>query len=272
MEVYPTLARIQKRSRGRRMPGGPSEESFSQALIAAETAATAAYQARRNIRTGGFVGQELKFYDTHASGEIVNGTSLTNAYLLPSAGALNGPTTGDSASTRIGNRIEIQSTEVVGQVTFPHVTAEGSPPTLAPVTIALVLDKQCNKSAFTPNLVYKPNGSGSINQNCNLLRNLENSHRYQVLAKCTLMPEDFHVVAHKWSDTNGTSTVSEYANSSTITNFRLDSKKKILVNFSGTTEGVGSIVDNALFIFAISSDLSSGSVSATYDARIRYLG
>lgn len=155
----------------------------------------AATRALANMRTGGYVGLERKFFDTLSSDTLASGfypanlvqTRRTNA-AWPAGGdtgkALFCPEVGSAQNMRDGRVASLSSVYSTVDLSL-NTPAVGVDLNILPtrncrVYVALVHDSQCNGEAFTTADVFNT-GSGLHIERMHPLRNLSNVQRFNVL-------------------------------------------------------------------------------------------
>ncbi len=217
----------------------------------------------KNFRIGGFLGAEIKFYDTGVAGlAITSPTDASGAEMNPSATiTLNSVTQGDGESQRDGRRLTMLSLFVNGSITCNVQTNVTVPDNPSICYVAIVLDTQANGTALNSEDVYI-NPSGSAQLASSPLRNLQYSKRFKVLKTIRRkMPPP----TLTWDGTN-------MEQSGQIVQFNcFIPLHGMIVNFTGTTETVANIVDNALHVIAFSNNI--GMVpQLNYNARLRFRG
>lgn len=218
----------------------------------------------RNKRTGGFIGKELKFYDTNLNATaLASSGGWTGCEYDPSATSMiSTPTQGDSAQQRDGRKIWIKSVMVRGTIDFPALINQAAVPAGEQCMIALVLDMQTNAAQLNSEDVYTAPGASNA-LNTQPLRDLEFGPRFKTLkAKhYTVRPG---VVSYDGTniEVGGTQVPFEFY----IKNLNLK------VNFnSGTTASIANVVDNSLHIIANTTN-AVRVPTIQYSARIRFYG
>lgn len=200
-----------------------------------------------NLRTGGYVGKELKFVDYAFNGSVSN----TWAPLNPSGvGCLNAVAQGAGESERIGRKITNHSLHIRGVISMPPTTALART-----VRIIIVKDTQTNGAQLSASSVIAPSG---VSKNYLGWRNLEHVSRFQVLMDnlFVIQPD----IASDGTDLHG---------NSPMRNFNLNVKCAGTTLFDDPTAQVSSITDNSYHIIACAS---AGGVSLEYNCRFRYMG
>lgn len=223
----------------------------------------------RNLRTGGFSGKELKFFDS--------GLDATSVQCLPNLSdcmfdpltinCLNCPEQGSAPQNREGRNIKMHSVHIEGTIHYVPQFNNTVIATIPDVFIALVLDTQTNKAQMN---------SGECFQNPQLdptlktapLRNLEYTHRFRVLKTMRIRAPDLSL------DITG---ASGHEYSGKYIHFEIHKKLYgLITNFAGNASPntVGNIVDNSLHIIAMSDGddtlTSHIEVDLAYNARIRF--
>lgn len=225
-----------------------------------------------NQRTGGFMGEEVKFFDTHLiPGHVAAVSNLSTSMRDPTGGllCLNAPKRGSGPSEREGRAIKMKSIHITGTIQYVPQFDNTVIATIPDVFIALVLDTQTNKAQMASNLCYI-NPSGQQPLVTAPLRNLEYSKRFKVLKVKRIHAPDLNL------DITGAS-AHEY--SGKLIHFEMHKKLYNLpVQFVGDADPntVANIQDNSLHIIAF-SDCAASSADTTkiqidmgYNARLRF--
>jgi len=215
-----------------------------------------------NVRLGGFLGIENKFYDTSFTGAIASTTGWTAAEIDPaSVLCISAPAQGDGESNRDGKKINITSAYVGGVVSLSAQTNASTADTSPVVFIALVLDMQTNGAQLNSEDVYINPLANAITASTPL-RNLQYSKRFKVLKTKTLQ---FPPLPLSYDGTN-------MEQSGVDKSFKMNiSKLNLPVTFTATTAGVANVVDNSLHLVAIAS--GTGTIPTIYyNARVRFVG
>lgn len=219
----------------------------------------------KNIRSGGFVGLETKFYDTNAEKTLTAPTDSTGGEADPSGvNCLNAMAAGSGESERIGRMITCKKLNIRGQFRLDSAeSAVNAQPQAVTCYVAVVLDMQTNKAQLNSEDVFT-NKSADYQLATEVLRNLEYSKRFKVLRskKIVLVPNVFerHVNSGNYFWTTGTKR-----------SFSFDIPLNFNTEFVTTTAGVSSILDNSLHVIAFCDDTTFASV-LEYNARLRYTG
>ncbi len=216
-----------------------------------------------NVRTGGYQGMELKFYDqTNVADNVVTTANGSGMEVDPSATVLlNTVTQGNGESQRLGRKMTMKSIYVCGVINIAAVADQTVPEDVPHIAIWLVLDKQTNGATLNSEDVFS-NLSGDLRGGTSLLRNLQFSTRFTVLAKASFtMPV---------SSISGDST--NFDSPGISRQFKLFANlKNMNVLFSGTTETVANIIDNSLHMVASCTSTTMGP-TITYNSRLRFTG
>lgn len=232
-------------------------------FASAESAAKQLRMARMNLRTGGYLGRENKFYDTSLLGDFfVAPSDAAGGELNPSATVLlNTVAQGVTESQRIGRQIKMQSIQINGMIHMPVQTNPSVLDTHPSVFLAVVLDTQTNGVTINSEDVYK-NPSADPSLAAHPFRNLEQVQRFKILKSTQLKLTPVLI------GFDGTT----MEQSGTQTPFTMYIKLNgLITNFCGTTSDVANIVDNSLHIIGYASNLGY-TPSISYNARLRYTG
>lgn len=225
---------------------------------------------RLNIRSGGFMGMELKFFDSNGSHSFTSPTDATGGMMDPAtANCLNAIAIGSGPSDRDGRQVVIKSIHIKGTIRWPSTS--GAQTATAPVfpacMLALVWDKQTNAAQATSETIFT-NKSGNANCATAVFRNLEYTQRYQILKKKTW---NMQPVTPYW---NGLTTGTDIRVPSKEISFTWNVKCAIPVNFNTTNGGtVADIVDNSLHLVGFSSGVGLLiTPQIQYNCRCRFTG
>lgn len=234
--------------------------SIQKAASRQRAAKMAAVRQVANLRTGGFIGMELKFYDLYHAATLASSATMAGLEQDPGTElCLNGMASDTDPSTRDGRQITMKNIYISGHIYDNGGPAAGTVQTQI-VYIALVLDTQTNRAQLNSEDVFvNPGGATSC---IAPLRNLEYSKRFRVLDHVRLeVPVDL-----VWQ---GTTTEHCYRR----VPFKLAAKLDKVVNFvdpSTAASGVSAITDNSLHIIACATD--NAVVGISYNSRLRFVG
>ncbi len=221
-------------------------------------------QSRRlNARTAGFLGIELKFYDTFlVNAALTTTTDMSGGEHNPSGTiALNTVVQGEGENQRDGRKMIMKSISVNGLIGSAPQTNETAADPGATILVALVWDKQTNGALLNSENVYV-NPSGANVGAVLPYRNLQYISRFKVLASRQMqMP----IPTLTWDGTNMEQGGVQHV-------FRFDLKlPDIPVTFSANTETIANIIDNSLHVIAFTT--GAGTVPLlSYNARLRFVG
>ncbi len=203
------------------------------------------------MRTGGFLGIELKFLDCPLNGIAVpSPTDATGGELQPSSGctnALSVPVQGVGEQERDGRAYTIKNMYINGTLDWTVVTDQADSVEAVSVYLALVLDTQTNAAAINSEDVFVNPGSTGVT-GVTPLRNLENSKRFRVVDSVYLEPQQIN------SMTDGASTSSQIPWGKCM--FKLSWSGNMKVNTKGTTADVASCTDNSFHLIGFSTGTS----------------
>lgn len=216
--------------------------------------------SRRNYRTGGYTGQELKYKDFKLVDHTIDLGITTNDKMAdPTAGVdcLSWAPIGTGATSRIGRQILVKSIHIEG-IFFVENTTTTSGVGATKVTWWLVQDSQTNKLVPLSQNIIKTASTA-----VHAFRNLEFSDRFTILARGT---------SNLGNPSNAYNGVNQTA-SRQVKRFSVFKRLSMPVTFSDSTVGIADVIDNSLH-FVIAGE--KGGVAAvpkcTYNARMRYVG
>lgn len=218
---------------------------------------------RRNVRTGGFLGIELKFYDASLINDSLSAPAdATGGEHDPSATVLmNTVTQGNGEEQRDGRQIVMKKISIKGVVTVPVQTNQTATDESATVFIALVLDTQTNGATINSEDVYTNKGANAATA-ASIFRNLQNVKRFQILKTVNLhLPH----VEGVWDGTN-----IEFSGYKKPWQMHVN-LGNISVNYTASTETVANISDNSLHLIAF-ANTTGLNPSISYNSRLRFVG
>ncbi len=215
-----------------------------------------------NVRSGGFIGQEIKHFD-QALVIFSDGTANTSSTEMTN---IVMPAIGDKSSERDGRDLVIKGMSVRVLFSSDSVAAKGGPIHDANLRLFGVVDKQHNRSGTSPirsEIFDVVNYSAGEIPWTVLNRELDGTARYQ-----TFMDQVISIPSATFVDTTGAS----YGANGKWHNFDLFlNDLNIPVRFGkGTTTGVQSAVEqNSFYITAVldQSDATQGTVYPTLEVR-----
>lgn len=251
--------------RGRSSKGGASAAKRRQIAAAALVSLSKGAGGRRamNARTGGFLGIETKFYDTAlADTALATNTAGAGGELDPTADTISAPAQGDGEENRDGNRILLKSAFVNGMINLSAQTNQTAADGAMGWSVYLVHDKQSNGATLNSEDVFV-NPTGSALGGATLLRNLQYSTRFRVLAK-----------AHGTIDQPNMSYDGTNIEVGGVQRqFTLGWKGDMPVQFKGgaTAAGITGVADNSLHIIGFTTSTGMAP-KITYNARVRFQG
>jgi len=221
-----------------------------------------------NPRIGGFLGIELKFYDTKLIGAVLTSPSdSTGGEHNPSATlSLNTVVQGDGESQRDGRKITMKSIMIEGTVTVDANSAESTAKSGAQIFIALVMDRQTNGALLNSEDVFT-NPGASASTAAMPFRNLQFTKRFRVLATRKFSIQNPNMAnATSFSADNG------IISNSLTKRFKIFKKlNNVQTIYKGTTETIANITDIGLNIVAYCTSTSL-TPKLSYSSRLRYVG
>lgn len=219
--------------------------------------------ALKNVRTGGFLGLELKFKDNLVVDTTITATNnATNGVIDPVSGdSITVINEGSGETERNGRKVLVKELHVFGQIESDGTVATSTSLKQAFYYIAMVLDTQTNGAQMTSELCYK-NIAALIENAASPARNIEFESRFKVLKWKVLRGPPLSTLA-------ATSSTAKYAG------FQIPFSLKVAVNlpitFNGTDPLIANVVDNSVHVVCWASNLELGP-KLTYSSRIRFIG
>lgn len=223
-------------------------------------------RALANLRTGGFLGLELKYKDFSYTGTMPAPSDASGGMADPSTAlCLNAVAIGTAPNQRDGKQISMKSLAIRGSVSIGPTTSATytavEPPTCF---IAVVLDTQTNAAQATSESIFE-NPSGSSLLAPFVFRNLGNDKRFRVLkTKRISFPATgtVGIAGPVYTRAYEARPFEMYINlRNMICNFRI----------GGDTAAIGSMADNTIHVVAFSNNIDDLPTLA-YNSRLRYLG
>lgn len=204
----------------------------SESTSSKKTKASKKKAPKVNVRTGGYLGKELKFHDVHCE-SVVPLSGMGD----PAALCLNGIDIGNGPSERIGRKYTIKKINIVGAIKRARL-AGGVIPTWNSCWVALVQDTQTNGAQCSASEVYTYPSGGYAHLP---LRNLQESSRFKVLGFVNMEFDTPNTIV------TGTGPLTTETGGQ-VRHFRFDKDVNIPVLCSATGGTVSSIVDNSLHL------------------------
>lgn len=238
-----------------RIRGAQAARARSQARATALAMARTRYAGSANLRSGGFLQKEKKFYDTE-----LNNSTVTSSWGTADPIALNcisAPAQGDGESDRDGRVFYINSVHIHGYCRITATEGNTAPTSNDLFRVVLVLDKQTNAAQLTATDVMDAGGTSDVIA----FRNLQYTQRFRILKDVTFTMQPQCV-------NEGASNL--FSNTDQYQYFSMNHifKKPLKVQCSGTSAGVSSIVDNSLHVIACAT--ANQITTLYYQARIRF--
>ncbi len=235
--------------RGRRLSvahARPQKRARRASVLRIAGPAPVGRRRRRNLRTAGYLGIELKFLDC-AWNSVAIGASTdgSGGELQPSSGctnALSVPAQGDGESQRDGRKYSIKSVYLNGTITTTVLANQADTLEGLGYYFALVLDTQANAATVVSENVYLNPATGAASMLPKPLRNLQNSKRFKILDSA------YVPVGGMYVQTDGASTGSISNQDAPV--LSLSWRGEVAVNCVGTTADVASASDNAIHVVA----------------------
>ncbi len=212
---------------------------------------------RRNIRTGGFLGLERKFFDVESAADAF---ATTWAAMEPATTNLTAVAQGDGESNREGRKFSILSIHLKGFVKRPASESTTGPFGDETVRVCLVQDKQTNGAQLTATDVM----DGGQTEDYLAFRNLQFTKRFNVLWDRT-----FTLPVSRGAMNEGS--INLFATADVRVPFTVNKtfNNPIQVTMSGTTADIANVTDNSIHVIGVGS---ATSVTLDYQCRIRFMG
>lgn len=219
-----------------------------------------------NMRTGGFLGKELKFYDTSLVGSalVTNNDAASCEFDPATVLCLSAPAQGDGESDRDGNRFIVKSCYVNGQIVCAQQADQTAADGTTWTVLYLVQDKQSNGAQLNSEDVFKNIGASTTTGAC-VMRNLQYSSRFRIL-------DSVKVVFDRSAPMTYDGTNIEQGGM--LKTFKLSWKGNMPVQIKAgaTSAGVAGVADNSIHVLAFTYQPSPLAASLSYTSRIRFVG
>lgn len=231
--------------------------------------------AYRNMRTGGLLGLEKKYFDQSDTATVPTGVSGMTAHDISeqlASKCLNAPATGDGAQNREGRKIYCINFQVNGTLFIVPRQDQGYAKfTGGSVFLAVVLDKQNNASSYVEGGQVWDNPVDDSVTAVVPFRNMSNSSRFVVLKKKLINLKNINATTY-YDNTGSAASQSMNIQGFTIP-FQLFVKGGFTTSFTttGTTADSQNIVDNCVRFFAYVTT-SDFDVEIAYNTRMRFYG
>ena len=224
-----------------------------------------------NRRTGGLLGIEVKYYDSHLNdSNIAASDSTTLGVKDPvNINTLFAPVPGNGPTNREGNKVLMKRIDITGTLEIESNLLNGVPLIAPPkVFLALVLDTQSNGAQLASEAVYQNTPASFSSRAFLVRRNMSNTTRFRVLRTFTHIFQPITSVSMDSADT------ARVYRPFTACQFEMHAKLNIPVHFvSGSTdENVTAITDNSLHLIAFSIHPGTSQVALNYACRVRFVG
>ncbi len=213
---------------------------------------------RMNLRTGGFLGLEMKFADIETDNDAFATTWATMEDATNDS--ISGVAQGDGESQRDGRIYNIHSVHIR---CVAHVAASESvvnPQSTFRGRICLVWDTQTNGAQLTATDVM----DGGLTDDTLAWRNLQHTKRFKVL-----WDKDFTIIPYGQTNEGGVNLFANGSYTSRIFKYNKVFSKPIKVICQATTAVIAAISDNSLHIIGVAN---SAAVLLNMQVRIRFTG
>ncbi len=218
---------------------------------------TSAGRRRSNLRSGGFIGIENKFYDTKVSGDSIV-TTTASAEVDPPADdhCLNAIAQGDGESNRDGRQCRLTSVQLKGLLTIDVLSDQADIPQGNILRVIIYHDKQTNGAQASSEQVLLDTAGVDL---CSL-RNPQYTKRFTVWYDQTFDMSPL-TAGTDGANTNSIAAPSKY--------FEFYKQIDMPVNFISTTSNIANITDNSIHVIAIAQ---AAGAKISYQARVRFVG
>lgn len=216
--------------------------------------------AANNMRTGGFMGLELRFLDRNRTATTCGSNAdLTGGEKDPSTvNCLNSMAQGTGESTRLGRAIVMHTIKVKGIIAFPLVESQVFPSTTPLIAIYLILDMQTNGAQLSSEDIFT-NKNASVPLLTSLFMNMENTDRFKVL-------DSQHIRLEPNVVNEGG--INLFAHGKIEVPFTLGKNlRKMTTLYKSTGGNISDIRDNSIHIVAFATNAS---VTIEYNSRLRF--
>lgn len=188
--------------------------------------------AKRNPRSGGFLGVDLKFVDKSILTPATINTDLSLPVGNATWGALNGIAQGDSQFQRIGNKVIVTSIQFNGFITWIEHASFAEQ--FQSVRFWCGVDHQNNKA--------NPNAAEILDTTTDIMswRQLDTTHRFTPIKTMTIN-RNFNATAVLPGP--------DYHSPASRTRVTFFKKLAVVTQYSGTGDTIGAIVNNAIFCY-----------------------
>jgi len=250
-------------SKRRRANANRAAARKRRATVGRGRALQAALTKALNERTAGFLGMEMKFYDTSLVASALTAPADSSGGEHDPSGVitLNTVTQGDGESQRDGRKIIMKSIMLKGHIDVPAQADVTATDDGCKIMIALVLDTQTNGATISSENVFSNPSANSANAP-NVFNNLQYSKRFRILKRLDLV---LNPPPLSYDGTNIEMQGMKRA-------FKIyKTLNDIVVNYTANTENVANIVDNSLHVIAFCNEINMAP-TINYNARLRFVG
>ena len=210
-----------------------------------------------NMRTGGYIGRELKFKDYEAIHTLNQGAVAGSEVDPATALSLSAISQGTSESERVGRVAWIKQVLIQGHVNFWNGTSSTEGGCYA--VIWLVLDKQTNGAQLNAEDVFVEPAGVAHTADC--FQNLQFSDRFRVLKK--------KIVRSNPPGLTTNSTDNNFYSRITVP-FSIYHKCNLKQEFKDSTGTIAAMTNNSLHLIAQISRTANASSDIVYTSRVRF--
>lgn len=211
---------------------------------------------RRNVRTGGFLGIERKFFDT----EVNNGAFATSWTIEePATTGLTAIAQGDGESNRDGKNYIIDSIHIKGFLNSAVQESQTAPLADILCRLVLVLDTQTNGAVLTATSVMDAGQSDDVIA----FRNLQFTRRFKVLWDRSF------VIKRNNTNEGAANLFAAAATNGPFFKVNHVFKGGLPVTMSSTEADIANVTDNSIHMIGIAT---STDAMLDYQCRVRFRG
>ncbi len=218
---------------------------------------TRAFRMARNLRTGGFIGRELKFIDSERNTTLTQ-NAVAGAEMDPTSSlSISAVPQGTGESERIGRVTWVKQVLVQGHINVPNSTSYTE--TGGYLHIWLVIDKQTNGAQLNSEDVLAAPAQAALSVDA--FQNLQYSDRFKVVKKKKVVVPPLPITHTGSANVVGSNDIG----------FQFYYKCHVKQEFTGTGGTVSDMSTNSFHVIAIGAGtLPECTLRMRY--RVRYLG
>ncbi len=206
---------------------------------------------------------ESKYFDAENGGFAVAEESQSWAAASDVfKGVMAIPQQGNSATTRVGRRIEVYKIAVRGVIQTTIAADAGDVQVPSFYRCMLWMDQQTNGTVTTSAALMQPSTANTIPMVACAFQNIANFGRFRVLKDFSLLP------GQQETGTDGASTMS-IGQSDVPFKCTYKFKKPLRIKFAANGGNIGDVVDNSIY-FSMNKASGSGTQTVTVRSRVYF--